>query len=387
MFSQSLISAFNKIETPFYFYDTSLLHNTLNAVNNAASLYNYNLHYAIKANSNKKILDIIRSYNLGADCVSGNEIKAAISSGFNPSQIVFAGVGKTNKEIEFAIDQDIFSINVESEQELEVINRIAKQKNKFVRVALRLNPNVDAKTHKNITTGLKTNKFGINYIDYINIITNKNQYANLIIDGLHFHIGSQITDLSVFASLCRVVNNVFSIATNKGVQIKHVNLGGGLGINYSNPDNQIPDFKTYFNVFYKYLDLPDNVNIHFEPGRSIIGQCGYLLSRVLFKKENDENTTLILDSGFTELMRPALYQAKHKILNINNSKNKRLFDIAGPICESSDYFGTNIELADSKRGDILAIFSAGAYGEVMSSNYNLRTKAKAVYSNQLSGIF
>lgn len=383
MFDDQLKYNMRKVETPFYFYDTSLLQKTLFSIKKAADLYNYNLHYAIKANANEKILKVISDYGFGADCVSGNEIKRALESGFDPSSIVFAGVGKTDNEIKYAITNNIFSINCESIQELEIINEFAKQVNKNVRVALRINPNVDANTHKNITTGLKSNKFGISLKDLQNIIENYQNYDNLNIEGLHFHIGSQITDLSVFAKLCKIVNDIYLRFSNHNFNIKHINLGGGLGINYSEPENQIPDFSAYFQVFERNLQIPKSVDIHFEPGRSIIGQSGILISKVLFVKENEEKKTIIIDAGLTELIRPALYQATHKIINISSKDSIEQYDIAGPICETSDYFGKSISLPKTKRGDIIAILSTGAYGEVMASQYNLRSIAPKYFSNEV----
>jgi diaminopimelate decarboxylase len=383
MFSESLISTLKKIETPFYFYDTGLLRKTLFATKDAADLFNFHLHYAIKANANERILQIISQHGLGADCVSANEIETAIKNGFEPNNIVFAGVGKTDKEIEYAIQNSIFSINCESVQELDVINEIAKSNDKKVRVALRINPNVNANTHKNITTGLKSNKFGISFSDLTQIIENIDNYTHLLIDGLHFHIGSQITDLMVFVHLCSVVNKIYEYVTSKNIHIGHINLGGGLGINYTMPENQIPDFLTYFRVFYDNLNIPDNVKIHFEPGRSIVGQSGSLITKALYVKENEERKTVIVDAGLTELIRPALYEASHKIINLSSKDELQKYDIAGPICETSDYFGKDIRLPATKRGDLIALLSTGAYGEVMSSQYNLRTPAAKYFSDKL----
>lgn len=384
MFSKQLIYQFRDIKTPFYYYDTNLLLKTIIETKNAAELYNYNIHYAIKANANEKILKLISNFGLGADCVSGNEIKRAIDNGFSPDQIVYAGVGKTDDELEFAIKSNIFSINCESIQEIDIINQIAQSFNKKVRIALRINPNIDAKTHCNITTGLSSNKFGISINDLDFIIKNISSYPNLIIDGIHFHIGSQITQLGVFAELCNMVNVVLFNLSNSGIKIRHINLGGGFGIDYMNPENEIPDFKTYFEIFSKNLKIQPWQSIYFEPGRSIVGQSGAIISRVLFVKENNSRKTIILDSGFTELLRPALYNANHKIVNLTSNTSKVLYDIAGPICETSDYFGKSVLLPETKRGDIIAILSAGAYGEVMSSQYNLRTPAEKYFSDEIA---
>ena len=363
-----------------------LLQKTLLTVKKASDQYNFNLHYAIKANANKRILHTISKFGLGADCVSGNEIKTALDNGFSPNQIVFAGVGKTDEEIEMAIEIGIFSINCESVQELEVINMIATSLNKKARVALRINPNVNANTHENITTGLKFNKFGITVSDTNYIINNINNYKNLIIDGLHFHIGSQITDLNVYRKLCDVVNHTYNYFIDQNIDINHINLGGGLGINYDKPKNQIPDFKKYFEIFKTHLNISENVDLHFEPGRSIVGQCGYLISKILYVKENENNKTLIIDAGFTELLRPALYSANHKIVNLSSNEETELYDIAGPICETSDYFGKSIEFPKSNRGNLIAILSTGAYGEVMASQYNLRSLATKHFSDDIVSI-
>ena len=387
MFNKRLIKLINKNKTPFYFYDTGLLHKTLFAIKEAANLYNYHIHYAIKANANPDLLRIISSYELGADCVSANEIKRALKTGFDKQKIVFAGVGKSDDEIEFAIENDIFCINCESTQELEVINEIAAQKSKKVRVALRLNPNVDAHTHAHITTGLSINKFGISEEDLRTIVNNLQLYPNVLIDGIHYHIGSQITDFSVFKQLCDVVNNTQDFFMQKGIQLNHINLGGGLGIDYEKPEGQVPDFRAYFSIFKKHLKVFDYQTIHFEPGRSVIGQCGFLISKVLYVKENQNRKTMILDAGFTELLRPALYQANHKIINISNLDEKEYcYDIAGPICETSDYFGKSIKLKESRRGDLMAILSAGAYGEVMASRYNLRETPNYFISHELQQV-
>lgn len=386
MRSINYIEYFEQLRTPFYFYDTGLLHKTLFAIKSAASLFNYNLHYAIKANANDTILKKISKYGLGADCVSANEIQKALNNGFAAESIVFAGVGKTDDEIAYAIEREIFSINCESLQELEVINQIADQKNRKVRVALRINPNVDAKTHEHITTGIIRNKFGISFNDLQYIVSHRNNYQNLVIDGVHFHIGSQITDLAVFEQLCQAVNKILEYLQYHKFCVQHVNLGGGLGIDYSTPENQIPDFRAYFTLFNKNLNLLPSQKVHFEPGRSIVGQSGVLISRVLYVKDNGLQKTLILDSGFTELLRPALYQANHKIVNLSSAKGQMIYDVAGPICETSDYFGKSVMLPETKRGDIIAILSAGAYGEVMASNYNLRAPVAKYFSHEMQKI-
>ncbi len=371
------------IQTPFYYYDLVLLRKTLDIATTEAQKYNYRLHYAIKANSNSKILSIIKHRGFGADCVSGNEIQTALASGFNPKDVVFAGVGKTDQEIAYAIDENIACFNCESLQEIQVINEIARNKNKKVNIAIRINPNINANTHHYITTGLNANKFGISQSELTQLFEVKDYLTSIKITGLHFHIGSQIRDLNVFKNLGQKVSDYISLFEENNLKLSHINLGGGLGIDYENPDsNPIPPFEEYFKVIHENLKIPDHINVHFEPGRSIIGQCGNLYTRVLYLKNSEEKSFVIVDAGLTELIRPALYQSYHKIENTNSSTGEIRADVVGPICESSDYFAKNILFPDTHRGDILRIYSTGAYGESMVSNYNLRTKVKAYYSDE-----
>jgi len=382
MFSSQQIARFNSLPTPFYYYDTHLLDETLAALK-AATPAGWHVHYALKANAHPLILESIRKAGLGADCVSGNEVKRAIGCGFKGGQIVFAGVGKSDWEINYALDQSIFSFNAESRQELEVIDQLAGAKNKKANVALRINPNVDAFTHKYITTGLEENKFGINPHEFEEILALAGKLEHISLTGLHFHIGSQITDLTVFKNLCTRVNEINRWFIQKGFSPRHINLGGGLGINYREPDKDaIVDFTSYFNVFRQFLELLPGQEIHFELGRAIVAQCGSLISRVLYVKHGISTDFAILDAGMTELIRPALYQAYHKIENISRTEYPAVkkYDVVGPICESSDCFGKAVELPETSRGDLVAIRSAGAYGEVMSNRYNLRDEVQSVFS-------
>ncbi len=382
MFSGKDIAQFSNIETPFYYYDLKLLQDTLNACDQAAKVYGYHVHYAMKANFNDKVVSVVQQQGLGADCVSGGEVKKAVESGFSKDKIVFAGVGKSDREINYALDQDIFCFNVESLQELEVINELANQKNKRAKVAIRINPNVDAHTHANITTGLDENKFGINSWDLPACAELLTQCKNLEFIGIHFHIGSQITNLDVYKNLCVRVNEYATWFENKGFQVKVLNVGGGLGINYHQPDNQIPDFEAYFKIFADFIELKPYQEVHFELGRALVGQCASLLTRALYIKKGKRKNFIVLDAGMTELMRPALYQAYHKIENLSRSTESNLvkYDVVGPICESTDCFAKELELPESFRGDLFAIRSAGAYGEVMASSYNLRDSIRSVSS-------
>lgn len=369
-------------KTPFYFYDLTLLKQTLKALKKSASQYNYHVHYALKANTNTTLLKQILADNLGADCVSGNEIKKALEIGFSAASIVFAGVGKSDDEINIALDNNIFCFNCESIAELEVINELALLKNKVANVALRINPNVNAKTHQYITTGLEENKFGINQWEFDAVISKLALLSNIKLIGLHFHIGSQITDLDVFKGLCLRVNEIQEWFYNHQIIVEHINVGGGLGIDYEQPKkNPIPNFEAYFGLFHQFLELRPQQQLHFELGRSIVGQCGTLISKVLYVKNGITTNFAIIDAGMTELIRPALYQASHSIENLTStSKTKERYDVVGPICESSDCFAKALDLPTTQRGDLIAIYSAGAYGEVMASQYNLRDLVKAYYT-------
>lgn len=387
MFSDKDIAHFSKLETPFYYYDLNLLESTLNACKKAADVYQFHVHYAMKANFNPIVLKKIEAVGFGADCVSGGEVSKAIEVGFKNDKVVFAGVGKSDKEINDALDKDIFCFNVESVQELSVINELAEQKQKIAKVAIRINPNVDAHTHANITTGLDENKFGVNSWDMQACADVLNISANLEFIGIHFHIGSQITNLDVYKNLCVRVNEFATWFEDHGFKVTVLNVGGGLGIDYHNPNQQIPNFEAYFKIFSDFLEIKSYQEVHFELGRALVGQCSSLISRVLYVKNGKKKNFLVLDAGMTELMRPALYQAYHKIENISQSKivNQKSeitkYDVVGPICESTDCFGKEVELSETFRNDLIAIRSTGAYGEVMASHYNLR-KTIATVSNE-----
>jgi len=385
MFSDKDISHFASLETPFYFYDLTLLQKTLSTCADAAKLYNFHVHYAMKANFNQRVLEKIKATGFGADCVSGGEVSKAIEVGFSKDQVVFAGVGKSDKEINGALDNDIFCFNVESIQELEVINELAGKKNKKARVAIRINPNVDAHTHHNITTGLDENKFGINSWDLPLCAETLKKSPNLEFIGIHFHIGSQITNLDVYKNLCVRVNEFAQWFEQRGFTVKVLNVGGGLGIDYHNPEQQIPDFTSYFKIFKEFLNVRPNQEVHFELGRALVGQSSSLISRVLYVKNGKKKNFIILDAGMTELMRPALYQAYHKISNISRltESNAVKYDVVGPICESTDCFGKEVELPGTLRGDLIALNSTGAYGEVMASHYNLRENIVSVYNTDI----
>lgn len=381
MFSKKTIKQFSHTPTPFYHYDMSVLEQTLATLKTEADRYDYHVHYALKANSNNRILTTIQQHGLGADCVSGNEILKAIECGYDNSTIAFAGVGKSDQEINIGLDHDIFCFNCESIPEIEVINELAQQKNKVAQIALRINPNVNAKTHHYITTGLEENKFGINMWELETVIKTLKNLPNIKLIGLHFHIGSQITDLSVFKGLCIRVNEIQDWFISRNIIVDHINVGGGLGVDYETPDtNIIPDFSNYFGLFNEFLKLQPNQQLHFELGRAIVAQCGNLISKVLYIKNGVNTNFVIVDAGMTELLRPALYQAVHKVENLSSTAPTQKYDVVGPVCESSDCFGKALDLPLTKRGDLIAIRTAGAYGEVMANGYNLRRLNEATFN-------
>ena len=379
------VNKFRELETPFYYYDVNVLRETLSCINKEAGKYNnFCVHYAVKANANHKILTIIRENGLGADCVSGGEIRAAVKAGFPTNKIVYAGDGKTDWEINLGLDYDIFCFNVESVPELEIINELAAAKGKVARVAFRINPNVGAHTHANITTGLAENKFGISMEDMDRVIDMAETLPNVKFVGLHFHIGSQIVDMGDFVALCNRVNELQEKLYARQIIVEHINVGGGLGIDYSHPNRQpIPNFAEYFSTYHKHLKLRPQQTLHFELGRAVVGQCGSLISKVIYVKQGTNKQFAILDAGMTDLIRPALYQAYHKIENITSDEAIETYDVVGPICESSDVFGKAIDLNKVHRGDLFALRSAGAYGEIMASAYNCRTLPQAYTSEEL----
>lgn len=382
------IDKFKELRTPFYYYDTKILRDTLLCIRSEAEKHErYFVHYALKANANHKLLSIIRESGLGADCVSGGEIQAAIDSGFPANKIVFAGVGKSDWEINLGLDHDIFCFHVESIPELEVINELAAAKHKTAQIAFRINPDVGAHTHANITTGLAENKFGINMNEMDHVINMANEMKHVHCIGLHFHIGSQILDMGDFMALCNRINILLDKLEARNIRLNYINVGGGLGIDYAHPNRQpIPDFKKYFDTYNSCLKLRPYQTLHFELGRSVVGQCGSLISRVLYIKQGTNKQFAILDAGMTDLIRPALYQAYHKIENITSSEAMETYDVVGPICESSDVFGKAIDLNKAKRGDLFALRSAGAYGEIMASCYNCRKLPQGYTSDEILGM-
>ncbi len=379
------LDKFAPLRTPFYYYDMELLRQTLDAINRETKKHEgFVVHYAVKANANMNVLRAIRQAGLGADCVSGGEIEACVRAGFPSSKIVYAGVGKSDWEINLGLDNDIFCFNVESIPELEVINELAAAKGKVARVAFRLNPNVGAHTHANITTGLAENKFGIAMRDMIPVIERAARMENVRVVGLHFHIGSQILDMGDFQALCNRVNELQDELERHHLSVEHINVGGGLGIDYQHPNRvPLPDFRAYFDTYAKRLKLRPGQTLHFELGRAVVAQMGTLITRTLYIKEGAVKKFAIVDAGFTDLIRPALYQAYHKIENISSDEPMETYDVVGPICESTDVFAKQIDLNCCHRGDLLAIRSAGAYGEIMASQYNCRPLPQGYVSDEI----
>ena len=377
------LEKFRELPTPFYFYDLDILRNTLDIIKGESEKYGIKIHYAIKANSNPRILQLISSYGFGADCVSINEIERAISTGFRPDEIVFAGVGKSDREIVAALDAQISCFNCESIAEIEVINSIAIKHSSVANIALRINPNIEAHTHKYITTGIEESKFGINIQDLKDVVALISKLKNIKLIGIHFHVGSQIDQMSVFTELCEKINELQKWFSSQNIELQILNAGGGLGIDYADPE-KMPEFQQYFSLLNKLVEFNNGQELHAEPGRSVVAQCGSLISKVLYVKKGVNIRFVIIDAGMTDLIRPALYQAVHKIENLSSDGKIFRYDIVGPICESSDTFAKDTELNETSRGDIIAIRSAGAYGEVMASRYNLRDLPYSVFSDDIN---
>ena len=376
---------FRTIDTPFYYYDCDLLRETLHVIEEEACKHKgYIVHYAVKANANKKVLNLISQTGMGADCVSGGEIQRCLECGFPSEKIVYAGVGKADWEINLGLDNDIFCFNVESKEELEIINELAQKRGKIASVCLRINPEVGAHTHANITTGLAENKFGIALRYVPSIISAAMEMTHINLIGLHFHIGSQIMEMQDFQALCARINDIQDDLEKRGVKVENINVGGGLGIDYNDPEGHpIPDFQSYFNTFAKHLKLRRGQRTHFELGRSVVGQMGSLITRTLYVKQGKSRQFAIVDAGMSDLLRPALYQAHHRIVNLSNTDALQSYDVVGPICESSDVFAKEVSLPTVHRGDLLAIKSAGAYGESMASQYNCRKLPTGYMSDEL----
>lgn len=386
MLSRRIKDKLERFETPFYIYDMDLLAQTLWAVTEQAEWYGYKVHYALKANFEPRIVERIRQFGPGADCVSGNEVRFAIEAGFPPSSIVYAGVGKSDAEIRYGLEQGIFAFNCESRQEVGVINAIAAQMDCTANIALRINPDVDPETHRYISTGQADSKFGISYKEIGELTAELGGMKNVRVTGLHFHVGSQIRNMEIFERLCRRINMLYEWFAGQGFAFSHINVGGGLGVDYENPESEpVPDFMAYFDTFHKNLRIAPGCEVHFELGRSIVAQCGELISRVLFTKTNAGGRNVaIVDASMTDLVRPALYNARHSVVNLDGAgREEYSYILAGTVCETSDVFSDDVRLPELRRGDLISIRSAGAYGSVMASRYNMHPIAPAVFSDSI----
>jgi diaminopimelate decarboxylase len=390
MLDFNTIEQLDKIATPFYYYDMELFSKTVDHVAELALQHDIKVHYAVKANVERRLLEYISSKGFGADCVSGNEVLHAHDCGFPAGKIVYAGVGKSDKEIYNALMLGIEAFNCESLQEIFVINEMAHRYGVRASISVRINPDIDAHTHKYVTTGLYENKFGISQHEFDKLIEIIRKSEHIDFFGLHFHIGSQITRVSeVFALECQRVNDIVKYFEEHGLEVKNINLGGGLGVDYDDPDGSpIADFETWFDTISKNIVRRESQTVHVEPGRSLVAQCGTLISRVVFVKSGETKNFLIMDAGMNDLIRPALYGAYHKIENLSAQMRTffpthQAYDIVGPVGESSDVWGAGRLLPLSVRGDLMAIRSTGAYGQVMASRYNMKNLAPSVFSDEL----
>ena len=360
-----------KFDTPLYCYSYEKL---------KKNIINFKLHFrkinplicfAIKSNSNLSIIKEIKKLGLGADVVSKGELAQALKAGINPKQIVFSGVGKSHSELKYAIEKKILLINSESKSEVFEIEKIAKLKKKIVNIGIRLNPNTDAKTLSKISTGKKGDKFGVNekiFIELVNYIK-KSKYINL--KCLSVHIGSQIFENKPYEKMLKVINRIISKIK---YEFEYIDLGGGMGIPYQN-EKKVFNYNNYQKSIIKYLGKY-NSKIIFEPGRSIVGNAGILVSKIIYIKESQSKNFIILDAGMNDLMRPALYGAKHKIIPVNkkNKSSNKIYEFVGPICESTDKFLSVKKFQKLNENELIIICDVGAYGSSLSSNYNLRSK-------------
>ncbi len=362
--------------TPLYVYSKKTLERHFRTYLDSFRYIEHNVCFAVKSNPNPYILKILAKLGSGADIVSGGELYLALRAGIDPHKIVYTGVGKTEEDIRFALKSDILMFNIESEEELVEIDRIARKTHKKVRIGLRVNPEVDARTHPYISTGLKKYKFGIPIENAIELYMLAKKLKNVEIIGIHSHIGSQITETEPFIQSLLNVLRLTEDLKRVGIAIKYLDLGGGLGIRYK---DEVPPLPSELSLKLKKLLINSGVKIILEPGRSIVGNAGILLGKVLYTKTGSK-TFIITDTGMNDLIRPTLYQAYHQILPVKKARLSRTIfgDLVGPICESGDYIAKDRVIPAFKRGDLFAVMSAGAYGFSMSSNYNARPRAAEV---------
>ena len=360
-----------KFNTPTYCYSYTQLKQNINNFKKNFKSFSPLICFAVKSNTNLNLIREIQKFGLGADVVSMGELMMALKAGINPKKIVFSGVGKTSKEISYAIDKKILLINAESKSEIKEIDRIAKIKKKKVQIGIRLNPNTDAKTLSQISTGKKENKFGVNEKIFLELVSYCQNSKNISLECLSVHIGSQILDHKPYEKMLKAVDKIIVKSKHK---FKFIDLGGGMGISYDKNSKKLNYSK--YNIAIKKFLKKHNSKIIFEPGRSIVGNIGFLISKVIYIKENDKKDFIILDAAMNDLMRPALYGAHHKTLPSikTNQISKKTYEFVGPICESTDKFSTINNFQKLKEKEFIAICDVGAYGMSLSSNYNVRPK-------------
>ncbi len=366
-----------KYDTPLYVYDFNEITKNYNTLKDAFKARKSMLCYAVKANSNLSVLKHLATLGSGCDCVSIGEVKRALIAGVEKYKIIFSGVGKKDIEIQEALQKDILMLNLESEEEMYRVEEIAKQLNMIARISIRVNPNIDPKTHPYISTGLSENKFGVDIesAKKMYLYANKSAFLNPI--GIHFHIGSQITQTAPFKEASIVISNLLRSLKAANIDIKFFDVGGGIGIKYK--DEKTISLYEYAQNIFEALGNQD-VTVLCEPGRYLVGNCGYLVTKVLYEKKNEKKRFVIVDAAMNDLLRPSLYGAYHnfKLLSDNQNKEKSLADIVGPICESGDFLAKDIYMKQTKHDDIIVFEGAGAYGFTMSSNYNSRPRAAEI---------
>jgi len=374
----STLNLAKKYKTPFYCYSLSQIKNNYHDLKSAFKAVKPIICYSIKSNSNISLLKELKKIGSGADVVSIGELLKATKAGINPKKIVFSGIGKTEEEIKMAIKKKVLLINVESESELNLINKISKKISRKISIGIRLNPNVTGKTHQKISTGSKDEKFGLVYKDFINLCKKTNRMRNINLKGISVHIGSQITSVEPFKKVLAVINKIID---KTKINFEFIDLGGGMGISYSKKEKQI-NLKKYAILVNKFLKNKDS-KIIFEPGRFIIGNAGILIAKIIYIKKSNNKNFIILDAGMNNLMRPALYNAHHEIVPLKKAgkflgKNLKF---VGPVCESSDKFSDKKNFPKIKEGEHVAILNVGAYGMSLSSNYNTRPAIAEVMVN------
>ncbi len=363
--------------TPVYIYSKKFFTDRFNEFHDAFKEIPHTIFYASKSNFNLNVIKTFYELGAGIDVNSEGEMFRAIKAGVDPKKMIMSGVGKTSREIQFALENNILMIKAESEEEVEIIDEIAGGLGKKAEVAIRVNPDVDAKSHPYISTGLKQNKFGINSANALRIFKNQSKYKNLTFAGIDMHIGSQITTVSPLAEAVEKLSQVYLELKSSGIKLKHFDVGGGIGVKYN--DEKPFSYSEYANAILPTLKKLD-CDIFFEPGRTLTANGGILATEVLYTKNNNDKNFIIIDAAMTDLLRPSIYGAYHHIqpVNLNESKKDIMADIVGPVCETGDFIAKDREIKESNKGDMMAIMTAGAYGMTMASNYNARRRAPEI---------